>query len=181
VAASDYSEPTAPRVPVVRWLAAGLGIAASSWAAYAAVAWIRYGRSKRGLDFDESDLLLNRFMPEYEVAERHTTRVTAPPDITFEAAATLDLQRSKTIRGLFSARELMLGGQPSEPVLPKPLLAWAQALGWGVLAQIPGREVVLGAVTKPWEPNVVFRPLPADEFASFHEPGYPSGRCGRTR
>jgi len=41
-----------------------------------------------------------------------------------------------------------------------------------VLAQIPGREVVMGAVTKPWEPNVVFRPLRPDEFADFDEPGY---------
>jgi len=66
----------------------------------------------------------------------------------------------------------MLGAQQSEPVLPKPLLPWAEALGWGVLAQIPGREVVLGAVTKPWESNVVFRPVPAEDFADFREPGY---------
>jgi hypothetical protein len=169
----DYSAPTSWRAaPVVRWLAAGLGIAVSSWAAYAAVAWIRYGRSKRGLDLEESDLLMNRFMPEFEVAERHTIRVTAPADITFEAAAGLDMQHSKTIRGLFRARELMLGAQQLEPVLPKSLLPWAEALGWGVLAQIPGREVVLGAVTKPWESNVVFRPVRAEEFADFREPGY---------
>jgi hypothetical protein len=169
----DYSAPTSSRAaPVVRWLAAGLGIAVSSWAAYAAVAWIRYGRSKRGLDLEESDLLMNRFMPEFEVAERHTIRVTAPADITFEAAAGLDMQHSKTIRGLFRARELMLGAQQLEPVLPKSLLPWAEALGWEVLAQIPGREVVLGAVTKPWESNVVFRPVRAEEFADFREPGY---------
>jgi hypothetical protein len=30
----------------------------------------------------------------------------------------------------------------------------------------------MGAVTRPWEPNVVFRPLPTSEFADFHEPGY---------
>jgi hypothetical protein len=60
----DYSAPTSWRAaPVVRWLAAGLGIAVSSWAAYAAVAWIRHGRSKRGLDLDDSDLLMSRFMP----------------------------------------------------------------------------------------------------------------------
>jgi len=166
----DYSAPTSWRAaPVVRWLAAGLGIAVSSWAAYAAVAWIRYGRSKRGLDLEESDLLMNRFMPEFEVAERHTIRVTAPADITFEAAAGLDMQHSKTIRGLFRARELMLGAQQLEPVLPKSLLPWAEALGWGVLAQIPGREVVLGAVTKPWSQtwcSVPSEPRSLPTFAS---------------
>jgi hypothetical protein len=47
-----------------------------------------------------------------------------------------------------------------------------QEYGWGVLADVPNREVVVGAVTKPWEPNPVFRALPPDEFASFSEPGY---------
>lgn len=111
-------------------------------------------------------------MPEYEVAERHTIRVSAPAEITLRAATSLDLQHSGIISGLFKTREFILGGQRSEPVLPKPLVAWAEALGWGVLAELPGREVVMGAVTRPWEPNVVFRPLPPDEFADFHEPGY---------
>jgi hypothetical protein len=47
-----------------------------------------------------------------------------------------------------------------------------QSLGWGVLAMVPGREVVVGAVTKPWEANVTFRALPPDQFAAFSEPGY---------
>ena len=111
-------------------------------------------------------------MPEYEVAERHTIRVIAPAEITFEAATSLDLQHSAIISGLFKTREFMLGGKQSKPVLPKPLLLWAEALGWRVLAQIPDREVILGAVTRPWESNVVFRSLPPGEFADFHEPGY---------
>jgi hypothetical protein len=41
-----------------------------------------------------------------------------------------------------------------------------------VLAEIPDREIVVGAVTKPWEPNVVFHALPPGEFAAFREPGY---------
>jgi hypothetical protein len=41
-----------------------------------------------------------------------------------------------------------------------------------VLAEVPGREIVMGAVTQPWHANVVFRPLPPDEFAAFNEPGY---------
>jgi hypothetical protein len=30
----------------------------------------------------------------------------------------------------------------------------------------------MGAVTQPWMADVVFRPLPPDEFAAFHEPDY---------
>ncbi len=171
--ASNRSLPAVPRVlPVLRWLAAGLGIAASSWAAYATVAWIGYGRPRRRIDDDECDWLLDRFMPEYEVAERHSIRVTAPAEVTFEAAARLELEQSKVVRGLFKSRKFMLSGRQSQPVLPKPLLAWAETLGWGVLAKIPDREVVIGAVTRPWEPNVIFRSAPPGEFADFHEPGY---------
>jgi hypothetical protein len=51
-------------------------------------------------------------------------------------------------------------------------VAEMQSLGWGVLADVPGREVVVGAVTRPWEANVTFRALPPDQFAAFREPGY---------
>ena len=52
------------------------------------------------------------------------------------------------------------------------LLEAMKSIGWSVLATIPDREVVVGAVTKPWEANVVFRSVPADEFAAFNEPDY---------
>jgi hypothetical protein len=42
----------------------------------------------------------------------------------------------------------------------------------GVLAEIPGRELIVGAVTRPWEANVTFRAVPPDEFATFREPDY---------
>jgi hypothetical protein len=49
---------------------------------------------------------------------------------------------------------------------------FAKGLGWGVLDEIPGREIVFGAVTRPWEANVVFRALLPDAFAAFNEPDY---------
>ena len=52
------------------------------------------------------------------------------------------------------------------------LLAETLAIGWGVLAEVPDREIVVGAVTQPWEPVVTFHPLPREEFAAFDEPGY---------
>jgi hypothetical protein len=47
-----------------------------------------------------------------------------------------------------------------------------KSIGWGVLADIPGREIVMGAVTQPWEANVVFRSLPPDQFLAFDDPDY---------
>jgi hypothetical protein len=147
-------------------------LSATSWAAYAGIAWLRYGRAKHPTKTEEDDPLLDQFMPVYEVVERHQVRVVASTEITFAVATDLDLQQSATIRAVFKAREFILGSEPEEAVLPRTLLAWAKALGWGVLAEVPGREVVVGAVTRPWEANVVLRALPPDEFAAFHEPGY---------
>ena len=43
-------------------------------------------------------------------------------------------------------------------------------------ARLPGdagvRMMVVGAVTQPWQPNVVFRGLAPEEFRVFREPGY---------
>ena len=60
-------------VPV---LAAGAGVAAAAYAAYASVTWYRYGHVPRA-EADERDELLDRFMPDYEVVERHSIRVAA--------------------------------------------------------------------------------------------------------
>jgi hypothetical protein len=121
---------------------------------------------------EETDPLLDQFMPEYEVADCHQISVDARVEPTFAAAINLDLQQSAIIRAIFRGRELILGTEQPKAVLPPPLLEWAKALGWGVLAEVPGREVVMGAVTRPWEANVVFRAIPPAEFANFHEPGY---------
>jgi hypothetical protein len=118
------------------------------------------------------DPLLDRFMPEFEVSERHRVRVAAPPEITLAAAADVDLQQSPVIRAIFRTRELVLGAKPDNVTRPKGLLAQMTSLGWGVLAEEPGREIVAGAVTQPWMANVVFRALPPDQFREFQEPGY---------
>jgi hypothetical protein len=155
-----------------RWLSAGVIVGVASWAVYAGIAWVRYGQAKRPAGPGEADPLLDQFMPMYEIADRHHARVAASSGVTFAAATAVDLQQSPVIRAIFKGREWILGGEPQANVFPRPLLAWAKAMGWGILAEVPGREVVVGAVTKPWEANVVFRALAADQFAAFHEPGY---------
>jgi hypothetical protein len=111
-------------------------------------------------------------MPEYEVAERHSIRVAAPAGVTLAAAGETDLEDSPIIRGIIRARARILGATPDAIPRPRGLLAGSMSLGWGLLADVPGREVVVGAVTQPWRGNVVFRALPPDQFADFHEPEF---------
>lgn len=111
-------------------------------------------------------------MPASEVAERHHVRVAAPAAVKLAAAREMDLQGSSLVRAIIKARDVILGAGPDDRQRPPGLIAEMQSLGWGVLADVPDREAVVGAVTKPWEANVRFRALAPDQFAAFSEPGY---------
>jgi len=156
---------------IFRSAIAGIGLAMGAYAAYVAVTWSRYGCATAASD-DDADPLLDEFMPKYEVAERHHVRVAAPAEVTLGAACDQDLFRLPLVRAIFRGRELILRSAPDGQVRPRGLLAEVQSLGWGVLAEAPGREIVVGAVTKPWEANVTFRALSPLQFATFSEPGY---------
>lgn len=139
------------------------------WAGYALVAWLGYGR----IQVDRRpDVLLDRFMPNYEIAERHESRVAAPATVTYAAACAFDLQQSPIIREIFRGREILLRAPHENQPLPTQLLAQTLRLGWGVLAEEPGHELVMGAVTRPWESQVTFHAVPPEQFASFTAPGY---------
>jgi len=153
------------------WTAGALGLATGAYAGYVGVTWLRYGHpAPEGAD--DADPLLDRFMSVYEVAERHHIHIAAPADITFAAACEQDLMQSPLIRALFRTRELILGSAPDAASHPRGVLAFTKSLGWSVLAEVPGREVVMGTVTQPWNANVVFRSLNPDAFVAFNEPGY---------
>jgi hypothetical protein len=160
-----------PLRSVARWSGAGAGLAAAAYATYVGYAWARYGHACEAAPAERDDLL-DRFMPVYDVADRHHVRVGAPASITLAAAKDMDLLRSPLARAIFKGRELILGSQPDNRPRPRGLLADVQSLGWGVLAEVPGREIVVGAVTKPWEANPTFRALPPQEFAAFCEREY---------
>jgi hypothetical protein len=138
---------------------------------YVTAAWLRYGHAPRPAPGSE-EALLDQYMPAYDVVERHRIRVHAPAEITFAAACEADLQESPVVRAIFRAREVILGSEPDTTVRPRGVLAYTKSIGWGVLAEVPGREVVMGAVTQPWEADVTFRAVPPAAFAAFNEPGY---------
>lgn len=140
------------------------------YAGLAINAWREYGTPAPPGD-DEHDQLLDRFMPVYDVVERHHIVVAAPAADVLAAAKEEDLMGSPLTRAIFRAREVALGATPDEQGRPRGLLAATQSWGWGVLAEEPDREVVVGAVTRPWEANVVFRSVPPAQFATHTEPG----------
>lgn len=152
------------------WIASrGIAAAALGWIGYAAVTWKRYGKATR---VRRSDILLDRYIPTYEVAEQHEVYVAAPAAVTFDALRAMDPLASPIVRAIFRGRELLLGADHEEHRTAGGIVDQTLALGWRILAEDPGRELVIGAVTKPWESRVTFRGLSPDEFRDFCEPGY---------
>jgi len=133
-----------------------------AYATYIGVIWLRYGRPAR-LQRDARDALLDRFMPEYDVVDRHHVGVAAPATVTLDVAKTVELTSLPLVRAIFKRHELIMGATPDARLRPKGLLAETMALGWWwvVLAEIPDREIVVGAVTMPWEADVTFRSVPS--------------------
>lgn len=99
-------------------------------------------------------------------------RLDAPAAVTLDVARTMDLFAMPVVRAIIKGRELVLGATSRVRPWSGGLLAEVQSLGWVVLAENPGREVVVGAVTKPWEPDVTFRSVAPEAFAEFAEAGY---------
>jgi hypothetical protein len=146
---------------------AGAGVVALIGLGYVGTTWARYGRSSP----EPRDPLLDRFMPVYEVREVHQTRVAAPAEVTYSAVEALDFQKSPLVKAIFTGREIIMGSTPvARPA--QSFLQEVRALGWRVLAEQPGRYLLMGAVTRSWEANVTFRGLSPEEFPLFEAPGY---------
>src|SRR5215831_11616624 len=107
--------------PMMRLLAAGTGLAAGAYAASVALTWIRFGGTPAP-DAAELDAILDRFMPHYDVVERHRIHVAAPPAITLATAKDQDLMQSPIARSIFRARELALVSTREDRATPRGLM-----------------------------------------------------------
>lgn len=154
-----------------RMVGYAVAVVAGAYAAVTGRLWLGYGRPDAAVP-PERDVLLDEFLPHYDVVERLQVNVNAPADVTFRAAEGQTLMQSRAVRLVFRLRQLVMGSARAPEELPLPLIDQAKVLGWRELARLPGREVIMGAVTQPWKADVTFRGLPPTEFAGFKEPGY---------
>jgi hypothetical protein len=159
-------------VSLLRSAAAAAGAGALGFGAYATLAWARYGHVDP--QRHPADGLLDRFLPDPEVDEYHHITVQAPAAITLAAAKETDLQSAPVANAIFRLRSVpaLLRGERFRPHASRGIVEETLSLGWGVLAEEPDREIVIGAYTQPWHEQVTFYALPPEEFAKFNEPGY---------
>lgn len=100
-------------------------------------------------------MLIDDVLPDFDASEHHEIAVAAPPDRVYSALRTADLGGHPVIRVLIALRSV-----------PAVVLHWRQAgwrrepgpitldtilqSGFALLAEQPGREVVLGIVGQFW-------------------------------
>ncbi|HCA57693.1 MAG TPA: hypothetical protein DEP46_06860 [Blastocatellia bacterium] len=109
------------------------------------------------------------FIPEFDTRERFERRVKAPPEVVMRTAYDFDMQSIWLIRAIVNARKVVLGGT-WEKRRPRGIVDETRGLGWGTLAEEPGRLLICGAVCQPWFGDVVFTPIPPEDFAAYNEP-----------
>jgi hypothetical protein len=114
---------------------------------------------------------IDRFVPLPDVRELHESLVRAPAGEVFTVAEQFDLWSLPAAHDIFRLRELLLRrAGAAQPRRSNGLVAEAQALGWGILARTSGREVVLGAVARPWMAGAACTAMPPGEFERFSHP-----------
>lgn len=131
-------------------------------------AFVESPRTKIGVE------LLDRYLPVWDVGERHELPVAAPAARAYEVLRALDLNRSRVVKALFWLRTVpgrVRGGAHAAGPPRQSLLDEALSAGWVILEEDPGRQLAVGAVTRPWEPVVRFQGLSGPKFRAFDESG----------
>jgi hypothetical protein len=132
----------------------------------------------------DSQLLIDQVLPTYDVALVHADVFRAPPAQCYLAASELDLFHAPLIRTLLGIRALpqrvvgTLRGRGKTTTLEASRRTFRLrdmvVLGWILLGETPGVEMVLGQVSRPWKAVAAstHAPTTPEQFTCFDEPGF---------
>lgn len=112
--------------------------------------------------------LIDRLMPEWDVAARYQTEVAAAPDRTFAAVRQTDLADSTAARALLALRALpsRFRGRASRLAAQPLTIDRLLESRFGLLADDPPNEIVLGFEGRFWRPIGELRPVDAEGWSS---------------
>ena len=117
-------------------------------------------------------MLIDRYMPAWDVRERHRIRVDAPPERVYAALRTTDLAAHPLARLLLALRAIpaaladgargvrRLSGSRTEPIT----LAAFERRGFSVLEEDPPHELLIGLEGAFWRPRGDLRPIQPGSF-----------------
>ena len=101
-------------------------------------------------------MLIDSFAPNPDAVETHRITINSSAEAVYRALWTADLGDSLIIKSLLALRslpEFILHPSRSQPRDRKITLQTLIDAGFGVLAEHPGKEIVLGVSGKFWRPT----------------------------
>jgi hypothetical protein len=117
-------------------------------------------------------VLIDRYLPDFDVHERHHALVDAPAEESYAAVRRLDLWRSATVRRLLALRGVPTMIRRRERAKRTSLtLDDLARSGFVILEEEPGTEIVLGLVGRFWTAKGSIRRVEPADFAAYAEPG----------
>ncbi len=120
-------------------------------------------------------MMIDSYLPAFDVHERHALAVAAPPGKIFAALHQMDFSRSPVIRALFALRGLPAIFRKQRQNQAAALGLNLQGLlksGFILLGEIPEREMVLGLIGKFWTATGCVQKINAQQFHDFNTPGF---------
>lgn len=126
--------------------------------------------------------LMQTLMPRYDATAVRHALIDAPAGRVWDELHALDLvdigrgapaaRVMMALRGAPDAVLRRLRGRPAPPVPERLPLVEPERIGWTMLGERAGRELVVGAVGHFWTPTIRWREVAAADFAGFGEPGW---------
>ena len=114
------------------------------------------------------DMLIDDFLPNYDVRERHQAIVHSSTEKVYAAVRQLDISQAKLSMFLFRLRGIPAGrSAPSCFTLDDFL-----KMRFILLGEKPNEELLLGLVGRFWMPKGELRRLDVEGYRNFNEPGY---------
>jgi hypothetical protein len=140
-------------------------------------------QSRPAMPLGAEPLLIDQFMPDYDLAVVHSRVFRAQPEQCFNTVVNFDLLQLLAFRVLIGARGLpqrladlvgRRGDQAEASPSPTFRLRDLPSMGWMLLGERPGAELVFGQVGKPWKPRggSPTDPVAREAFAAFDQPGF---------
>lgn len=129
---------------------------------------------------DVTSLLIDEFLPTYDVTQRRHVVVDAAPEVVYDTLLALDLTRlgrgPRVLNELRMLPETLLSRLRGEtpPSSPSEMTFGdvRDQPGWLLLGERPGEEYVIGAVGQFWRPKIEWLDVAPEAFADFDRPGY---------
>ncbi len=125
-------------------------------------------------------MLLAKLMPAYSLREADHVAVSATPERAWPAARGFDAARIPFVRALFEMRIVperiaaLARGRPQPSVSSVGVASVERSAepGFQVLGEDPGKEIVVGAIGRFWQPKIEWKAVAPEAFRDFAEPGW---------